>query len=252
MTDNFQQFAIYYDMIYSIDTYKELPGEIDFFLKEAQKANGPVLEVGCGTGRIFLPLMNAGIPISGIDISAEMLQMLKIKAKFFNLKPKIKKIDMTELKEKEKYGLIIIPLNSIHHITNKAKQIKTFENFYKALKPNGKLIFSSQFYSKEILSLSKYTYAETYAREDWGIYIDLYLKYNKQTKILQERFTIKDKAIIKKQVFDLMELYCFDKLEIIDLLSNAGFQNINVYKDFKYSPLQKARNLGLWSAVKPK
>lgn len=250
MTDNFQRFSIYYDMIYGIDAYKEITGEIDFYLKEARKAKGPVLEVGCGTGRILLPLMSAGIPISGIDISSEMLQILKIKSKFFKGKLKIRKMDMTLLKDKEKYNLIIIPLNSIHHLTDKKKQLKTFTNFYTALKPNGKLIFSSQFYTEEILSLSKYTYVESYARNDWGILIDLMLKYNKTKKILKERFLVKDNAVKKKQKIDLMELYCFDKCEIEELLKKAGFQNIKVYKNFNYSPLQKANDLGLWTAAK--
>jgi SAM-dependent methyltransferase len=250
MTDTFQKFAIYYDMIYGDDVYKEIPGEIDFYLKEARKAKGPVLEVGCGTGRILLPLMSAGIPISGIDISSEMLQILKLKAGFFKGKPQVKKADMTALKSKEKYNLIIIPLNSIHHITNKNQQLQTFKNFFHALKPKGKLIFSSQFYTKEILSLSKYTYVETYARDDWGIEIDLFLKYNKTKKLLQERYEVADISVKKKQKLDLMELYCFDKTEIEELLINAGFQDIMVFKDFKYTPFKKGNDLGLWSATK--
>ena len=250
MNDSFKKFAKYYDMIYGPDAYGDLSGEIEFYLNEAKKSKGQVLEIGCGTGRIYLPLMASKIPIHGIDISAEMLEILKLKGEFFKGKVQVKKGDMTKLNAKEKYSLVIIPLNSIHHITERNLQKKTFQNMFKALKPKGKLIFSSQFYAKEILALSKYTFAEHYEREDWGIEIDLFLKYSKSKQLLKERFVVKDMNVGKTQKFDLMDLYCFEKQEIENLLLDAGFQDIKVYKDFKYSPYKKGSDLGLWSATK--
>lgn len=250
MNDSFRKFAKYYDIIYGPDAYKDLPGEIEFYLKEAKKSKGKVLEIGCGTGRIYLPLMAAGIPISGIDISTEMLKILKLKADFFKGKAHVKKGDMTKLSEKEKYALVLIPLNSLHHLTNKKIILKTLKNIFNALKPKGKLIFSTQFYTKEILNLKDYTFVEHYEKLDWGIEIDLYLKYVKTKQILKERFIVKDAQIGKLQKFDLMDLYCFDKKELEILLEETGFQDIQVYQDFKYTPYKKNSDLGLWSATK--
>lgn len=250
MNDSFKKFAKYYDIIYGADAYQDLPGEIEFYLNESRKSKGRVLEIGCGTGRIYLPLMSAGLPIDGIDISIEMLEILKLKAGFFKGKAHAKVGDMTKLNVKEKYSLVIIPLNSLHHITQQKLILKTLKNIFKALKPKGKLIFSTQFYTKEILNLKKYTFAEHYEKLDWGIEIDLYLKYVKSKQILKERFIVKDTNVGKLQKFDLMDLYCFEKKELEKLLITAGFQKIQTYKDFKYTPYKKTSDLALWSATK--
>jgi ubiquinone/menaquinone biosynthesis C-methylase UbiE len=47
--------------------------DVAFWRRVAAKANGPVLELGCGTGRVSLPLARAGIDLIGIDRSAQML-----------------------------------------------------------------------------------------------------------------------------------------------------------------------------------
>src|SRR5215467_5850702 len=44
-----------------------------FFVEMARQADGPVLELGCGTGRVLIPTVRAGIPIIGIDGSSRML-----------------------------------------------------------------------------------------------------------------------------------------------------------------------------------
>ena len=250
MNDSFKKFAKYYDIIYGPDAYLDIPGELDFYLNEAQKAQGLVLEIGCGTGRIYLPLMASKIPIYGIDISTEMLNILKLKSDFYKGSVQVKKGDMTKLNEKNKFSLVLIPLNSIHHITEKKLQMKTFQNIYKALRPKGKLIFSTQFYSNEILKLKKFTLVDHYSKSDWGIEIDLYLKYVPSKQILKERFVVKDDTIGTKVKYDLMNLYCFKRNELTTLLKEVGFQDIQIYKDFKYSPFQKGSDLGLWSANK--
>jgi ubiquinone/menaquinone biosynthesis C-methylase UbiE len=53
--------------------------DIPFWRRVALDAHGPVLELGCGTGRISVPLIKAGVPLVGIDRSAEMLERARAK-----------------------------------------------------------------------------------------------------------------------------------------------------------------------------
>ena len=48
-------------------------GDVDFFVSEAVAAGGPVLELGCGTGRVLLPCARAGATMWGLDASESML-----------------------------------------------------------------------------------------------------------------------------------------------------------------------------------
>jgi 2-polyprenyl-3-methyl-5-hydroxy-6-metoxy-1,4-benzoquinol methylase len=52
--------------------------DIAFYLAQAQAASGPVLEIG--TGRVTIPLAAAGVDITGLDVSASMLEEAKRKA----------------------------------------------------------------------------------------------------------------------------------------------------------------------------
>src|SRR5262245_13745570 len=54
-------------------------GDVPFYVEEARKTGGPVLELGCGTGRILLPIAESGIPIVGLDRAPSMLTVLKQK-----------------------------------------------------------------------------------------------------------------------------------------------------------------------------
>ncbi len=74
MTDYEETYAAYYD-------YRAtgLEGDVQFYVAEAQKAGSPVLELGCGTGRILIPVAQAGVAITGLDLSVPMLDIARRK-----------------------------------------------------------------------------------------------------------------------------------------------------------------------------
>ena len=53
-----------------------LEGDVDFYVEEALEAGAPVLELGCGTGRILVPSALAGVRIPGLDLAAELLECI--------------------------------------------------------------------------------------------------------------------------------------------------------------------------------
>ena len=65
--------------------YRERP-DITFYVEEAVKSGGAVLEVGCGTGRTLLPIAQAGVSITGLDISTHMLTVCRQKLKDMRLR----------------------------------------------------------------------------------------------------------------------------------------------------------------------
>ena len=68
-----ENFSRFYDIVYgSLRTIDR-----DFYLKKIKESKGPVLEIGTGTGRFFLEALKAGADIYGIDVSENMLQILK-------------------------------------------------------------------------------------------------------------------------------------------------------------------------------
>lgn len=68
--DEYGAFAEFYD---HVRPYQQRP-DVDFYLRLARDTGGPVLEVGCGTGRVLVPTAQAGIEVTGLDRSQAMLQ----------------------------------------------------------------------------------------------------------------------------------------------------------------------------------
>lgn len=71
---SFDRIARFYD--YENKGYVK---DIPFYLEYAKNCGGEVLELGCGTGRILIPMAKAGITITGLDISGEMLKIARDK-----------------------------------------------------------------------------------------------------------------------------------------------------------------------------
>src|SRR5688572_5872398 len=55
--------------------------DVRFWQQRAAESDGPVLELGCGTGRILMPIAHSGVPVTGIDASSAMLARAKSRAR---------------------------------------------------------------------------------------------------------------------------------------------------------------------------
>jgi SAM-dependent methyltransferase len=67
-TDLYERFAAYYDLEYAAHT-----ADLEFYEQFALQAGGPVLELGCGSGRVLRALVDTGLELTGIDTSPAML-----------------------------------------------------------------------------------------------------------------------------------------------------------------------------------
>ncbi len=76
------------------DTYVQVDFDIPFFLQETRKCSGEVLELMSGTGRVSLPLVEAGVRLTCVDKSAEMLTILRHKLAARNLSANIVQADV--------------------------------------------------------------------------------------------------------------------------------------------------------------
>lgn len=118
--------------------YPGLPGDVEFYLGLAQEATPPVLELGCGTGRVTLPIARAGVPIVGLDAAAPMLRVARHKAEGV---PGIRwhEGDMRDFELEERFGLIFIPYRSFLHLLTTEDQRAALATIRRHLQPGGRL-----------------------------------------------------------------------------------------------------------------
>jgi SAM-dependent methyltransferase len=115
----YDQLARYYDLI-----HEKLTADIPFLLQLAAAANGPVLELGCGSGRLLLPLARAGHHVTGLDNSPAMLALVRkrLRSEPPGLQSRVRLVegDLVRLEllgEDGRYGLILAGYNTMMHLT---------------------------------------------------------------------------------------------------------------------------------------
>lgn len=117
--------------------------DVDFYVDRATTVDGPVLELGCGTGRIYLELLEAGVDADGIDLSADSLAVLRENAERKGLEPSVWQADMAGFSTDKEYMLVTCPFNAIQELTTVAQQQALLESVYDALAPGGMFIFDT-------------------------------------------------------------------------------------------------------------
>ena len=139
-------FARFYDVIYAqLRTIGR-----DYFLRKIHETNGPVLEIGVGTGRLFVDALDAEADIYGVDISPAMLDQLKAK-----LDPKhhhrVCLQDARSLRLDKTFDLILAPGRVFSHLLEIDDQLHALDSVYDHLNPGGRFIFDVFVPNLEIL-----------------------------------------------------------------------------------------------------
>ena len=129
------------DLIYAANIYDGMKTNIvdlQFYKRWLPKnKDARILELCCGTGRLTLPIAKDGYDISGVDYTSSMLEQAKIKAFEGGLEVEFIEADIRTLDLPEKYDLIFIPCNSIHHLYKNEDLFKAFNVVKNHLKEGG-------------------------------------------------------------------------------------------------------------------
>lgn len=138
--DEYGRVADLYDHVVP---YRER-ADIDFFLDAAREAGGPVLEVGCGTGRVLIPMARGGVDIVGIDASPGMLavcrQRLAREPREVAARAQVIRADMREFDLGQTFALATIPFRPFQHLLTTDDQLSCLRCIRAHLAVGGHLI----------------------------------------------------------------------------------------------------------------
>lgn len=129
--------------------FENLDYGIDFYREQALAAQGPVLEVACGTGRILLPLLAAGVAADGLELAPAMLERAREKAAAGGFRAELFEGDMRSFRLPRRYALIVITFNAFIHNLTQEDQIATLRTCREHLLPGGRLLFDVFFMGAE-------------------------------------------------------------------------------------------------------
>jgi len=132
------EIAALYD---GLPVYSER-NDVNFYVDLCRKASGEILELGCGTGRILLPVAKAGGQITGLDYSAQMLEGCRQKLPDA-LQDRVTLIqgDMTDFRLDREFSLVLIPFRPLQHLLSVEEQLSCLRSVHRHLGENGKMVF---------------------------------------------------------------------------------------------------------------
>ena len=194
-----------------------------FYRDYVMRANGPILEPMCGTGRFLLPLLEEGFNVHGFDASEHMLEALYAKAKAKNLEPPVWKGFVEDLKRKEKFNLIFIPSGSFCLIIDPDAVKEALKTLYDHLSHDGVLLFEGE-------TLKAVPPLDVWRGSVWH-------KPNAQMIMLSSLATMKDNvcnsigkyelahnnSIIHTEIEEL-KVRIYDPYELTEILKSCGFE----------------------------
>jgi SAM-dependent methyltransferase len=197
--------------------------DVAFYVEEAVRSGGPVLELGVGTGRIAIPVAAAGISVVGVDLSAGMLEVADEQAAFAGVELDLRQGDMREPPVDGSFPLVLVPFRSMLHMETDSDRRTVLRAVAGLLMPGGRFVF-------DVFAPGADDIADTHARwleREPGIWERADWDVETRTLILRVRGVDGDAE---------MSLAWLDVAEWKELLRDEGFEVEALYGWFDRSP----------------
>lgn len=227
-------FARFYDLIYSkVETGID---ETSYY-KRISQTKGKILEAGVGTGRLFIQALKDGADIYGVDISPEMIGVLRKKLDGKDQGRVIVK-DITDMNLGVTFDLIISPFRVFAHLLTVEDELKALNCIYKHLNPGGVFIFDV--FVPELKILLEGTEATVDFEDESEIthikIVSVSSDLINQLSNINMQIEWKEKEEIKSGEWNVQLRYFF-RYELENLIGRSPLTLVDIYGDSEGLPL---------------
>ncbi len=252
----YDQWASIYDSVYSY-----VRDDIPFYVKEALDAGGDVLELGCGTGRVTIPIAEAGVNIVGLDFSEAMLDIARSKAEALSSeygKLSLKLGDMRDFDLDRKFSLVIVPFRGFLSLLSVEDEMSTLRCIKRHLLPGGRLVFNV--FVPDLNSLLQEGDVAYHLRDVTDPVTGSTLVLWNQSRYDNFSQTVYARVIIEeldslgemaRKIYRDFQLRYVHRWEMQHLLELCGFEILDLYGNFDRSPFDESSTEMVW-VVRPR
>ncbi|MYG86377.1 MAG: class I SAM-dependent methyltransferase, partial [Gemmatimonadetes bacterium] len=241
-----------------------IDGDVAFYVEEARKAGGPVLEIGCGTGRIMIPIAESGVAVVGLDQAPAMLDIAR--AKVARLPDKTRQRvrlvdhDMRAFDLDRRFNLVVIPYRTFNYMLTEEDQRTALKRINDHLTDYGRLVFDVMAPSPDVIAASLDTpggsldHIWTFTHPDSGNRVMAWDTRQfdpvEQSVTVYQYFHELDHGgkEVSNTVIPIFYRYLY-RYEMQHLLELCGFEVEALYGDFRRSPLHRGTEQ-VWMARK--
>ncbi len=239
-----------------------LDGDEAFYVEEAVKAGSPVLEIGCGTGRIMVPIAEAGVTVVGLDQAPAMLEIARQKVAGLpeetRQRVQIVQGDMRTFSMEQRFPLAIMPYRAFLHMMTTEDQRRSLTRIREHLTDQGRLVFNVFDPSIELIAAhmdrprGTLSHIGSFRHPQTGrqVMISDTRSYDPAEQTLEEyRFfeELDDEGrVVSKTVTPVLLRYVY-RYEMKHLFELCGFEVEALYGDFQRGTFQHG-NEQVWVA----
>ncbi|MCC6750694.1 MAG: class I SAM-dependent methyltransferase [Deltaproteobacteria bacterium] len=125
--------------------YRRRRTDVRFYRRIARQVGGPILELGCGTGRIALPLARDGHALVGVDLSRAMLTRARRRAERLPAaardRLRLVQGDILALPLEGRFQLVVCAFNTLQHVYRAEALVDLLRGVRERLRPDGRFVF---------------------------------------------------------------------------------------------------------------
>ena len=250
---NYDSIAEWYD------SYVHTRKDLVFFVNEAKKAKGDVLDLMSGTGRVAIPLLKAKIRLTCLDQSPRMLWIFRQKLISKGLFAQTYQMDVIDLCLVNRFNLVIIPSDSFAEIIHKSDRLQVLQRIYEHLKTGGTFlctlqnpVMTKEWANTKLKQIGKFPLPGEGGTLRVMVQPELTpLGDGVMGSQIFERFDMRNIMIEKKTI--PLQLSVIEKTEFEEMCTEVGFKKVALFGDYseeKFDP--KNSPSMIWKMRKPR
>jgi SAM-dependent methyltransferase len=229
--------ARHYDSVYAL--LRSPSGDMEFYRRLARESGGPVLELGCGTGRVLLPIAGDGIACTGLDPSEAMLEALRRKRPPRNLRLVSGRMQDFDLAP-DRFTLIFSAFRAFQHLLNVEDQLACLNAVRRHLVPGGLFAFDVFAPKLERIALREEPEFEEARWKEGETEIVRFttVRRDPATQVSEITFRYERRRPGSPPESDVVRtrMRHFFRYEIEHLLARSGFTDIRIFGGFDRRP----------------
>ena len=227
--DAYGAFAAIYD-----EWSAHMTEDVPFYVELAREADGPVVELAVGNGRVAIPVAReTGKAVIGIDRSPAMLAQARERAEAAGVELILRELDMRDFELEEPAALVYCPFRALLHLATWDDRRRVFERVTAALQPGGRFAWNAFAF-------------------DHGVATRLDGKHQDEPVPHSLRYAVGDNRIdIVLDAGGETSLWWATKNEWLGLVDVAGLEVEALYGDFDRSPFTEDSREYMWVARRP-
>lgn len=242
MTEFYDAISRFYDA-----ENVEMTDDLPLYSVLADIYGDPILDVGCGTGRVMLHLAQEGHYCVGVDTSPQMLQRARQKVDLLaDLKNNVKLVegDIATYQAEQPFQMILLPYHTFMHFQDQSEQLQVLAQLAENLADGGVMVFDLANAGEAFSTQDDHVIAleRTFIEPQTG-HVVMQQSVSTLDRVTQQLHItwiydeIHNDGIVRRTIAPLMLRYVFFS-EMKLLLAATGLQLVDVYGDYDQSPFE--------------